>query len=123
MRVHAALAQALEHVVAAHQRDLALGGLAAQQHGDFSELGARSAAPARSAMSCARSLPDDAHFALQHDAAAFPHGLLHVLDQRLDVGRASRAPVLTMKLACLGETIAPPIAKPFRPQASIRRAA
>ena len=43
--------------------------------------------------------------------SALAHGRLHVLDQRLDVGGASRAPPgLTMKLACFSETRAPPIA-------------
>ena len=35
----------------------------------------------------------------------------------------ARAPGLTMKFACISDTLAPPIAWPFRPAASISRAA
>ena len=36
---------------------------------------------------------------------------------------AVAGPVFTMKLACFGDTCAPPMVKPFRPHASMSRAA
>ena len=77
MRIDARAAQTLEHVLAGQQRDLALGGLAAQQHGDLAESCVRDSVSkdavtpsfrtlCRCAASTSCTLSDDAHFALQH---------------------------------------------------------
>ena len=42
---------------------------------------------------------------------------------KASISAAEASPVLTMKFACLGETIAPPTRKPFNPHDSINRAA
>src|SRR6185312_6201369 len=134
MRVDALLAERGDHAFARHQRDLALGGRAAHQHGDLAEFVAGGhwtppgwdlAPPVRNAgdasaiagsprmrTSGSRSTPVFARTVSRTCA----------ISASMSAARARRAG-LTMKLACFIDTSAPPIAWPLRPQLSMSRAA
>ena len=87
MRIDAAALEAGEHGGAAHQRYLALGRHAAEQHGDLAEFVRVRDAPQPIAI--VRELhiasPTIRHFGRQRAAMRSRHFLLHLPDQRLDV--------------------------------------
>lgn len=66
-------------------------------------------------------IADDPDFLVQLDARCF-HYSTCTIRIKASMSVAVALPVLTIKLACLGETMAPPILHPFKPQASIKRA-
>src|SRR5262249_53231775 len=109
VRVHALRAQRLEDAVAAHQRDLALGGRTAHQHRNLAEVHAASPTMRPSGI---RSI-----FVFSN-----PRRFTSVISH--SISAAFAIPLgLTMKFACFSDTRAPPRSRPFRPQDSMRRAA
>src|SRR5262249_8665294 len=112
VRVDALRAQRLEHAVAAHQRDLALGGLAAQQHRDLAEAGRAHALSPTIFTSVTSCTP------FSSSTFSWICLISHSMSAALAV-----PPGLTMKLACFSDTRAPPRSSFFSPLDWIRRAA
>ncbi len=102
MRVHLAALQRGEHGVAGEQRDLALRGIATEQHGDLAEILRLGRADLRSGgvvleahqlsfLVHRGALAYDSNFRVQAHAVQLLNRALHVCDQRFDIrGRSPR---------------------------------
>src|SRR6185369_4868278 len=110
MRVDALRLERFQHAVAAQQRNLALGGLAAHQHGDFSER-AHAGSPTIFTSVDRRTPFSSSTFCC---TCSISHSMSAAL---------AAPPGLTMKLACFSEMRAPLRSSFFRPLDWIRRAA
>ena len=67
--------------------------------------------------------PEQTHLGFEHDVEATLHGLPHHAHEDRVRRRTVASPTLVMKLACTGETSAPPRRTPLTPAASSKRPA